>query len=145
MSEAIAPPQETWRETLARFTEPKMAMMLVLGFTAGLPFLLYFSTLGVWLERSETSVALIGFFSWFGLSYSLKMFWAPILDKVKPAGFTAIFGLRRAWILVALLSWFVWLLARSPWGRVLKAIRDDEDAAPFAPSGERGIGSVNVF
>ena len=101
VSEASSRPQETWRETLARFTEPKMAMMLVLGFTAGLPFLLYFSTLGVWLERSETSVALIGFFSWFGLSYSLKMFWAPILDKVKPAGFTAIFGLRRAWILVA--------------------------------------------
>lgn len=101
MSEAVTAPQETWRETLQRFAEPKMAMMLVLGFTAGLPFLLYFSTLGVWLERSETSVALIGFFSWFGLSYSLKMFWAPILDKVKPAGFTAIFGLRRAWILVA--------------------------------------------
>ncbi len=101
MSGAIEAPQETWRETLARFAEPKMAMMLVLGFTAGLPFLLYFSTLGVWLERSQTDVAIIGFFSWFGLSYSLKMFWAPILDKVRPSGFTSIFGLRRAWILVA--------------------------------------------
>ena len=72
MSEAAVAPKETWRDTLARFSEPKMAMMLVLGFTAGLPFLLYFSTLSVWLERSEIDVALISFFSFFGLSYSFK-------------------------------------------------------------------------
>lgn len=35
----------TLRDSLKRFTEPKIAMMLVLGFTAGLPFLLYFSAL----------------------------------------------------------------------------------------------------
>ncbi|MGJ0120953.1 branched-chain amino acid ABC transporter permease [Williamsia sp. MIQD14] len=33
------------------------------------------------------------------------------------------------WILVALLCLFVFLLVRSPWGRVLKAVREDEDAA----------------
>jgi neutral amino acid transport system permease protein len=32
------------------------------------------------------------------------------------------------WALVALSCLFVWLLIRSPWGRVLKAIREDEDA-----------------
>jgi neutral amino acid transport system permease protein len=32
------------------------------------------------------------------------------------------------WILVALLTLLVWGLMRSPWGRVLKAIREDEDA-----------------
>ena len=92
---------ETWRESLQKFTQPKMAMMLVLGFTAGLPFLLYFSTLGIWLERSDIDVALIGFFSWFGLSYSLKMFWAPLLDRYSVPGFSKIFGHRRAWIFVA--------------------------------------------
>jgi PAT family beta-lactamase induction signal transducer AmpG len=103
MTNAAAQDQqkESLRETLARFTEPKMAMMLVLGFTAGLPFLLYFSTLGVWLERKEVDVAIIGFFSWFGLSYSLKMFWAPAMDKFMPPGFGRIFGKRRAWILIA--------------------------------------------
>jgi len=41
---------------------------------------------------------------------------------------------RRLWVLlvgwglVALLSLMVYLLMRSPWGRVLKAIREDEDA-----------------
>lgn len=81
-----------------------MAMMLVLGFTAGLPFLLYFSTLSVWLERSEIDVALISFFSFFGLSYSFKFLWAPILDRFDIPGFSKMFGRRRAWIFVAQLS-----------------------------------------
>ncbi|MFT4135963.1 branched-chain amino acid ABC transporter permease [Microbacterium sp.] len=33
-----------------------------------------------------------------------------------------------AWSLVALACLFVWLAMRSPWGRVLKGIREDEDA-----------------
>ncbi|MGY2085104.1 branched-chain amino acid ABC transporter permease [Blastococcus sp. SYSU DS0539] len=32
------------------------------------------------------------------------------------------------WILVALACLLVWLLVRSPWGRVVKSIREDEDA-----------------
>ncbi|WP_370325223.1 branched-chain amino acid ABC transporter permease [Euzebya sp.] len=41
------------------------------------------------------------------------------------------------WGLVALLCAWTWLLMRSPWGRVLKSIREDEDAA-------RALGK-NVF
>ncbi len=104
MSEVAAPPKESWRESIARFSEPKMAMMLVLGFTAGLPFLLYFSTLSVWLERSDIDVALISFFSFFGLSYSFKFLWAPVLDRFDIPGFSKMFGRRRAWIFVAQLS-----------------------------------------
>jgi branched-chain amino acid transport system permease protein len=36
--------------------------------------------------------------------------------------------LTVAWTLVALSCLMVWLLMRSPWGRVLKAIREDENA-----------------
>ena len=36
--------------------------------------------------------------------------------------------LTVGWTLVALTSLIVWTLMRSPWGRVLKAIREDEDA-----------------
>ena len=104
MSEVAEPPRETWRQSIARFSEPKMAMMLVLGFTAGLPFLLYFSTLSVWLERSDIDVALISFFSFFGLSYSFKFLWAPLLDRFDIPGFSKMFGRRRAWIFIAQLS-----------------------------------------
>lgn len=41
------------------------------------------------------------------------------------------------WVLVALAAWLISLLVRSPWGRVLKSIREDEDAA-------RSLGK-NVF
>jgi ABC-type branched-subunit amino acid transport system permease subunit len=38
------------------------------------------------------------------------------------------FVLTVGWILVALCCLVVWLLMRSPWGRVLKSIREDENA-----------------
>lgn len=81
--------------------KPKLVMMLILGFTAGMPLLLYFSTLSVWLTQSNVEKALIGFFSWFGLAYSLKFLWAPVIDNFDPPGFAKIFGRRRSWILVA--------------------------------------------
>ena len=86
---------------LKGFTQPKTAMMLVLGFTAGLPFLLYYSTLSVWLKADQIEETLIAFFSWFGLAYSFKFFWAPIVDRFDPPGLAKIFGRRRAWIFVA--------------------------------------------
>ena len=163
---AAADATESWRETIARFTEPKMAMMLILGFTAGLPFLLYFSTLSVWLERSDIDVALISFFSFFGLSYSFKFLWAPFLDRFDVPGFSAMFGRRRAWIFVAQLSvacalvgigiadptqnlgataLFSFLLAFSSatqdigidaWR--IEAARDDDDQAPLAAAYQYG-------
>ena len=104
MSEDIAGEKRdsvTLREALKAYGEPKVAMMLVLGFTAGLPFLLYFSTLSVWLKESKVDEALIAFFSFFGLAYSFKFFWAPLVDRFDPPGLAKLFGRRRAWIFVA--------------------------------------------
>jgi neutral amino acid transport system permease protein len=42
---------------------------------------------------------------------------------------TELWTMLVGWSLVALISLLVWALARSPWGRVLRAIREDEDAA----------------
>lgn len=90
----------SFADLLEALRKPKLVMMLILGFTAGMPLLLYFSTLSVWLTESKIEKAIIGFFSWFGLAYSLKFLWAPIIDNFDPPGFTKIFGRRRAWILV---------------------------------------------
>jgi neutral amino acid transport system permease protein len=40
----------------------------------------------------------------------------------------SLWNLIVGWSLVAIFGTLVWLLMRSPWGRVLKAIREDEDA-----------------
>ena len=75
--------------------------MWFLGFSAGLPFLLVFSTLSAWLSDAEVSKATIGFFSWIGITYSIKVFWAPVIDRIPFPFLTELFGKRRSWMLVA--------------------------------------------
>jgi branched-chain amino acid transport system permease protein len=62
---------------------------------------------------------------------ALSVAWFALLlfafDRVTYQGL-AFKSLTVGWVLVAILGWFVWLAMRSPWGRVLKAIREDEDA-----------------
>lgn len=75
--------------------------MLFLGFSAGLPFLLVFSTLSAWLTDEGISRSAIGFFSWVGITYSIKVVWAPVVDRVPLPVFTRVFGRRRGWMLLA--------------------------------------------
>lgn len=75
--------------------------MLFLGFSAGLPFLLVFSTLNARLADVGVETATIGFFSWLGITYSIKVFWAPVVDRLKLPVLDRMFGKRRSWILLA--------------------------------------------
>ncbi len=70
-------------EVLQELRQPKVAVMLALGFSSGLPFLLTANTFGYWLRDEGTTLAAIGFLSWVGLAYSMKVFWAPIIDRVE--------------------------------------------------------------
>jgi MFS transporter, PAT family, beta-lactamase induction signal transducer AmpG len=87
------------RGVLASLGEPKVSVMLMLGFSSGLPFLLTGNTLGYWLRDQGTTLKAIGFLSWVGLAYSLKFLWAPIVDRVDAPVF-ARFGRRRSWMLL---------------------------------------------
>ena len=51
---------------------PRVALMLALGFSSGLPFLLTAATLGYWLRDEGTSLKAIGVISWVGLGYSVE-------------------------------------------------------------------------
>lgn len=75
--------------------------MFFLGFAAGLPFPLVFSTLFTWLRDVGVERTTIGFFAWIGITYSIKIFWAPIVDRAPFIFLTRIFGQRRGWMLVA--------------------------------------------
>jgi len=75
--------------------------MLFLGFSAGLPFLLVFSTLSAWLADSDISRTTIGFFSWIGIMYSVKVFWAPIVDRVPLPFIGSLLGQRRSWLILS--------------------------------------------
>jgi len=94
-------PLHSWSEALLVYTRPRVIGMLFLGFSAGLPFLLVFSTLSAWLNDANVSKATIGFFSWIGITYSIKVVWAPVIDRLPFPFLTKLLGKRRSWMLVA--------------------------------------------
>lgn len=85
-------------------TDGRIALMLPLGFSSGLPFLLVFSTLSTWLREAGTSLTIIGLMSWVGLAYSLKFLWAPIVDRYDVPGLAQLLGRRRGWMALAQLG-----------------------------------------
>ena len=89
------------RETVYTYTRWQVIALLFLGFSAGLPFLLVFSTLNARLADVGVETATIGFFSWLGITYSIKVFWAPVVDRVKLPLLDKLLGKRRSWILLA--------------------------------------------
>jgi len=73
--------------------------MLFLGFSAGIPILLIFGTLSLWLREAGVSRSTATFFSWAILGYSFKFVWAPLVDRVPIPLLTHLLGRRRSWIL----------------------------------------------
>ena len=82
------------------YLRPRTLVMLALGFSSGLPFLLVGNTFGYWLRDEGTTLTAIGFLSWVGIAYSLKFLWAPIIDRVNAPGFGRL-GRRRGWMILA--------------------------------------------
>ncbi len=88
---------EGWRVYL----HPRVVGMLFLGFSAGLPLLLVGGTFTAWLRDLGVELAAIGFLSWVGMAHSIKVLWAPIVDRAPLPVLTRIFGRRRSWMLAA--------------------------------------------
>jgi len=88
--------------------------MIFLGFSAGLPFILVSSTLSAWLADEHINLAIIGYFSLVGVAYSIKVVWAPIIDRLPLLFLTRIFGKRRSWMLVSQLGifWGLWAISQ---------------------------------
>ncbi len=78
------------------FFSKKMLLVFFMGFSSGLPLLLTGGTLKTWLAREQVDISTIGYFSWVGMSYSLKFIWAPLLDRFSFFNW----GRRRSWMLV---------------------------------------------
>lgn len=85
-----------WRDLADR----RVALMLALAYSTGLPFLLVFSTLSVWMREAGVALTTIGLFSWLAIAYSLKFIWAPVIDGVDVPVLARLLGRRRAWLIV---------------------------------------------
>jgi len=75
--------------------------MLFLGFSGGIPLLLIFSSLSLWLREAGIERGAVTFFSWAALGYSFKFVWAPLVDTVPVPWLTKYFGRRRAWLFIS--------------------------------------------
>lgn len=89
-----------WRHLLQK----RVLVILLLGFSSGLPFPLVYSTLSAWLAEAGVELSTLSTFAWLGFAYSLKFLWAPIVDSLRLPVLTRLFGRRRAWMLLAQLS-----------------------------------------
>jgi len=86
------------------FASRKMAAMLALGFSAGLPIMLVYTTLSAWLREVGVDRATIGFFIWASFAYSLKFLWAPLTDRIRIPILANKIGNRLAWTFLAILG-----------------------------------------
>lgn len=91
--------QVHWKKSL-----DKLVPMLFYGFSSGIPIILIFGTLGMWLQEAGLTKSTITVFSWAALGYAFKFIWAPLIDKLPIPFLTKKLGRRRAWILTSQLS-----------------------------------------
>src|ERR1051326_2260707 len=85
-------------ETLAVFLQPRVLVVLFLGFSGGLPLALSGATLRVWLRESGIGLETIGLFALVGMPYTIKFLWAPVVDALDVPIFARLFGRRRGWL-----------------------------------------------
>ncbi len=88
-------------QALRVYSEPRTLIILLLGFSSGLPFMLVFSTLSAWLREVGISRTEIGLMSYVGLAYTIKFLWAPIIDQLRLPWLNSRLGNRRAWMLLS--------------------------------------------
>jgi MFS transporter, PAT family, beta-lactamase induction signal transducer AmpG len=102
---------------LAVYASVRVAVVLLLGFSAGLPLALSAETLRVWMADRGVDVGTIGLVSLASVPYTIKFLWAPIVDALQIPWLSARLGRRRAWLVasqLALMATIVWLGTRDP-------------------------------
>ena len=88
---------KAWRGALEAYANPAALALLFLGFSAGLPYMLVFSTLSVWLREAGVARETIGYASLIGLAYAFKWVWSPMLDQWR-LPIIGRLGRRRSWL-----------------------------------------------
>lgn len=85
-------------ESLAVYLRPRVVIILLLGFSSGLPLALSGATLAIWMTERGVDLGTIGLFSLVGLPYTFKFIWAPVVDALNVPFFSRVLGRRRGWL-----------------------------------------------
>src|ERR1700704_3960891 len=78
------------------FRSRRLAVILLLGFSSGLPLALTGATLQAWMTVEGVDLSTIGIFTLVGLPYVWKFLWAPGMDRFVPP----FLGRRRGGLLL---------------------------------------------
>jgi MFS transporter, PAT family, beta-lactamase induction signal transducer AmpG len=93
-------PRASWREVLMVYLQRRVLVVLMLGFSAGLPFSLTGQTLQAWMTESGVDIKTIGLFAFVGTPYWTKVFWSPAVDALDIPFLSKWLGRRRAWLVL---------------------------------------------
>jgi PAT family beta-lactamase induction signal transducer AmpG len=83
---------------LAVYLRPRVLIVLLLGFSSGLPLALSGATLAIWMTERGVDLGTIGLFSLVGLPYTFKFIWAPVVDALDVPFLSRTLGRRRGWL-----------------------------------------------
>jgi PAT family beta-lactamase induction signal transducer AmpG len=97
----------SFTEALAVYLQRRVLVVLLLGFSSGLPIVLVGATLQAWMKTSGIDVKTIGLFAAVAIPYNIKFIWAPLVDALDVPFLAKAFGRRRAWLLLSQ----AWLIA----------------------------------
>ena len=100
----------TLGEALAVYLRPRVLIVLLLGFSAGLPLALSGETLRVWMADRGVDLGTIGLLSLAGLPYTIKFLWAPVVDALDVPWLCQRLGRRRGWLVASQLLLMVAIL-----------------------------------
>jgi PAT family beta-lactamase induction signal transducer AmpG len=111
-----------WAETLGVYLRPRVLIVMFLGFSSGLPLALSGSTLLVWMREAGVDLGTIGLFALVGTPYTVKFFWAPLVDALDIPVLSRLLGRRRGWLVFSqllLMAATIFLAftdpAKAPW------------------------------
>lgn len=107
----------TFAEALSVYLSLRVLIVLLLGFSAGLPLALSGETLRVWMADRGVDLGTIGLLSLAGLPYTVKFLWAPVVDALNVPWLSRHLGRRRGWLVASqlvLIAAIVFLGTRDP-------------------------------
>src|SRR5262252_8950860 len=96
-----APIRRPFAEALAVYLKRRVLIVMLLGFSGGLPLALSGSTLLVWMRESGIDLGIIGLFALAGTPYTIKFLWAPVVDALDVPLLSRLLGRRRGWLLLS--------------------------------------------
>jgi hypothetical protein len=92
---------QTFAYSLKGYQDRRALSLLLLGFSAGIPYSLIFATLSLWLLEAGVKHEMVTMFSWATLGYSFKFVWSPLIDALPVPLLSRVLGKRRSWLLLA--------------------------------------------